>query len=85
MFKDINIISILHNNICAYPYNRRTSKQVLNSFILNYKTFDFFDSNFDHSSYLKICVKYHFFCRGLVYLSKFFKNNLNLTIFIQIF
>ena len=29
--------------------------------IPNYKTFDFFDIKFDHSSYSKICVKYHFF------------------------
>ena len=35
--------------------------------ILNYKTFDFFDIKFDHSSYSKICVKYHFFRRGLIY------------------
>ena len=34
--------------------------------ILNCKTFDF-DTKFDHSSYSKICVKYHFFRRGLVY------------------
>ena len=35
--------------------------------ILNCKTFDFFDTKFDHSSYSKIYVKYHFFRRGLVY------------------
>jgi len=28
-------------------------------------SFDFFDINFDYSSYLKIYTKYHFFCRGL--------------------
>ena len=33
--------------------------------IPNYKMFDFFNTN--HSSYSKICVKYHFFRRGLVY------------------
>ena len=31
------------------------------------KTFDFFDTKFGYSSYSKICVKYHFFRRGLVY------------------
>jgi hypothetical protein len=36
-------------------------------FISNYKTFDFFDIKFDHSSYSKICAKYQFFYRGLVY------------------
>jgi hypothetical protein len=35
--------------------------------IPNYKTFDFFDTKFDHSSYSRIYVKYHFFCRSLVY------------------
>jgi hypothetical protein len=35
--------------------------------IPNYKTFDFFDTKFDHSSYSKICAKYKFFYRGLVY------------------
>jgi hypothetical protein len=35
--------------------------------IPNYKTFDFFDTKFDHSSYSKICAKYQFFYRGLVY------------------
>ena len=35
--------------------------------ILNSNTFQFFGIKFDHSSYSKICVKYHFFRRGLVY------------------
>ena len=35
--------------------------------IPNWKTFDFFDTKFDHSSYSQICVKYNFFRRGLVY------------------
>ena len=39
----------------------------ITSSIPNYKTFDFFDTKFDHSSYSKIYVKYHFFRRGLVY------------------
>ena len=30
----------------------------------NYKSFDFFNLKFNHSSYLKICVKYHFFSSG---------------------
>ena len=29
--------------------------------IPNYRSFDFFDIKFDHSSYSKIYVKYHFF------------------------
>ena len=33
--------------------------------ILNCKTFDFFDTKFDHSSYSKIYAKHHFFCHGL--------------------
>ena len=45
----------------------------------------FFISKFDHSSYLKICTKYHFFCCGLIYQYKIFKNDLNLTIFVYIF
>ena len=27
----------------------------------NYRSFDFFDTKFDHSSYSKICAKHHFF------------------------
>jgi len=33
----------------------------------NYNSFDFFDPEFNHSSYSKICAKYHFFRRGFVY------------------
>ena len=29
--------------------------------IPNYRSFDFFNPKFDHSSYLKICAKHHFF------------------------
>jgi len=35
--------------------------------ILNYKMFDFFNTKFDYSSYLKNYAKYYFFYRGLVY------------------
>ena len=35
--------------------------------ILNYKSFDFFYFKFDHSFYLKIYIKYHFFCYDLLY------------------
>ena len=48
----------------------------------NYNLFDFFDHKFDHSYYLKIYVKYHFFYCELFYQYKFFKSNLNLTIFV---
>jgi hypothetical protein len=34
---------------------------------LNPSSLDFFYTKFDHLSYLKICVKYHFFCCGLLY------------------
>jgi len=44
-------------------------------------SFDFFVLKFDHSSYSKICAKYNFFCCGLLYQYKIFKNDLNLTIF----
>ena len=37
----------------------------------------FFDLKFDHSSYSKICAKYHIFCCGLFYQYKFYKNDLN--------
>ena len=47
--------------------------------------FDFFDSKFDQSSYLKICAKYHFFYCRLLYKYKIFKNDLNLVMFVQIF
>jgi len=53
-------------------------------YVLNYRLFDFFNLKFNHSSYSKICAKYHFFCRGLLYQYKFFKNNLKLTMFVQI-
>ena len=53
-------------------------------YVLNYRLFDFFNLKFDHLSYSKICAKYHFFCRGLLYQYKFFKNNLKLTMFVQI-
>ena len=45
----------------------------------------FFDLKFDHSSYSKIYAKYHFFCCGLLYQYKFFKDNLNLIMFVQMF
>jgi len=32
----------------------------------NCKSFDFFNINFDHSSYSKFYTKYHFFCCVLV-------------------
>jgi len=49
----------------------------------SYESFNIFLSKFD--SYLKIYPEYHFFCYGLLYQYKFFKNNLNLTMFAQIF
>ena len=61
----------------------RTSKcyRLLYLFVSNYRSFDFFYPQIGHSSYLKLCTKYHlYFCR-LLYQYKFFKNNLNLTIF----
>ena len=53
--------------------------------VLNYRSFDFFYPKFNHSSYSKIYVKHHFFCYGLLYQYKFFKSDLNLTMFVQIF
>jgi hypothetical protein len=35
--------------------------------VLNYSSFDFFYTKFNHSSYLKIYAKYHFFCCGVLY------------------
>jgi len=35
--------------------------QYYTQFIPNCKSFDFFNIKFDHSSYLKFCIKYHFF------------------------
>ena len=55
-----------HANNNNVPFASLKKKNTTSS-ILNYKTFDFFDIKFDHSSYLKICVKYHFFCRDLLY------------------
>jgi len=49
------------------------------------RVFDFFNLKFDHSSYLKICAKYHFVYCDLLYQYKFFKNDLNLTMFAYIF
>ena len=51
----------------------------------NYRSFDFIYIKFDRSSYLKICAKYHFFCCGLLYQYKIYKNDLNLAIFAQFF
>ena len=51
----------------------------------NYRSFDFFNPKFDNSSYSKIYAKYHFFCCELLYQYKFFKSDLNLTMFAQIF
>ena len=42
----------------------------------NYRSFDFFNLKFDHSSYSKICTKYQFFCCRLLYQYKIFKNDL---------
>ena len=53
--------------------------------VSNYRSFDFFDLKFDHSSYSKICAKHNFFCCGLLYQYKIFKNDLNLIMFAQIF
>ena len=53
----------------------------VNTFVPNYRSFDFFDPKFDHSSYSKIYAKYHFFCCSLLYQYKFSKNDLNLTMF----
>ena len=60
-----------HHNLCVTP------------FVSNCRSFDLFNSKFDHSSYSKICAKYHFFYCGL--LCQFSNNNLNLTMFAQIF
>ena len=51
----------------------------------NCSSFDFFNPKFDHSSYSKIYTKHRFFCCGLLYQYKFFKSDLNLTMFAQIF
>ena len=36
--------------------------------VSNYRSFDFFNPKFDHSSYSKIYAKYHFFCCELALL-----------------
>jgi len=55
------------------------------SSVSNYKLFDFVVFKFDLSFYSKICAKYFFFYRELIYQYKILKNNLNLVIFAQIF
>ena len=64
--------------------NLEKSKQHTPS-VPNYKSFDFFNPKFDHSSYSKIYAKHHFFCCRLLYQYKFFKSDLNLNMFAQIF
>ena len=68
-----------------YPRIHVLQAMVCTPSVLNYRPFDFFDFKLDHSFYLKICIKYHFFSRGLLYQYKIFKNNLNLTIFTEVF
>ena len=71
----------------------RENSEVLHEFqtlictrsVSNCSSFDFFYLKFDNSSYLKICAKYYYFYCGLFYQYKIFKNDLNLTIFVQIF
>ena len=53
--------------------------------VLNYRSFDFFNLKFEHSSYLKIYAKHHFFYCELLYQYKFFESDLNLTMFAQNF
>ena len=53
--------------------------------VSNYMSFDFFNPKFDRSSYSKNYAKHHFFCCELFYQYKFFKSDLNLTMFAQIF
>jgi len=60
-------------------------KSISTPSIPNYSSFDFFRSKFDYSSYSKICTKYQFFYCGLLHQYKFFNNDLNLTMFAQIF
>jgi len=72
---------MLRLNVADY-YSTKI-KKILS--VPNYRTFDFFNLKFDYSSYSKIRAKYHFFCCGLVYQYKYFKDNLNLIMFAQIF
>ena len=63
----------------SLPYKIATTS------VPNYSSFDFFDLKFAHLSYSKICAKYHFFCCGLLYQYKIFKNDLILVMFAQSF
>jgi hypothetical protein len=71
-----NIHLVVHISVPCYPLTLVYTKPVS-----NYSSFDFFDPKFDQSFYLKIYVKNNIFCFWVLYLKKFFKNDLNLTIF----
>jgi len=50
----------------------------------NYRSFEFFNSKFDHLFYSKIYAKYYFFCCELLYYQyKIFEHDLNLTMFVK--
>jgi len=47
--------------ICRGDDKKYKLVEILSPSVLNYMSFDFFDYKFDHSSYSKFCIKYHFF------------------------
>jgi hypothetical protein len=67
-------IIVLFFWICYKNSRKKVNKNVYDKgqfytrFILNYKTFDFFDTKFDHSSYsIFFLQNITFFYRGLLY------------------
>ena len=80
-FECFDHLEMLRQNVADYY-----STKIKNTpSVSNYKSFDFFNLKFDHSSYSKICTKYRFFYHVLFYHYKIFKNDLYLTIFAQNF
>ena len=78
-------VMLWESGILPIQTSNTTTLLAITPSVSNYRSFELFDLKFDHSSYSKICAKYHFFCCGLLYQYKFFKNDLNLTIFVQFF
>ena len=78
-------VMLWESGILPIQTSNTTTLLAITPSVSNYRSFELFDLKFDHSSYSKICAKYHFFCCGLLYQYKFFKNDLNLTIFAQFF
>ena len=83
--KFLNSLELFQISCLKFKCYPRSLILLTTPIVSNYRSFDFFNLKFDHSSYSKIYVKHHFFCCELFYQYKFFKSDLNLAMFAQNF